>query len=358
MREDLSALPPCARVAIYGNGGRGRRLRTLLARQHPGVAVAFFIDSFRESARTRPATLTLDQFIARQGEADLVLVASTYQDDIVAALKTRYVNNYLIFDGQRLVRAVPPRVTITLENMAPLPGPPTYVGDIFATTANCDFLHDPGFVAAVRRGADPGDGLGHHYSFWRTHVALWAARHAATLPGDFVECGVFKGFTARAVAAYVGFEKFPGRRFFLLDTFEGIPEEQISATERAMNTPVNQPIYRSRDTEAHVRALFADVPGAVIVRGRIPETLARVDADKVAFLHLDMNVAEPEAAALEFFWDRLVPGGVVILDDYGFSGHNRGHIVQKRTLDAVAARFGVGILSLPTGQGVILKPGS
>ena len=69
-------------------------------------------------------------------------------------------------------------------------------------------------------------------------------------------------------------------------------------------------------------------------------------------MSLDMNIAEPEVAALAFFWDKLVPGAVVTLDDYAWADHQP----QKRALDAFAASVGVRILTLPTGQGLIIRP--
>jgi len=77
-----------------------------------------------------------------------------------------------------------------------------------------------------------------------------------------------------------------------------------------------------------------------------------VDTNAVSYLHIDMNSVMPEVAAIPHFWDRLVPVAVVLLDDYAC----RGYKPQKRGMDEIAARIGVRILSLPTGQGLLLKP--
>jgi hypothetical protein len=65
-----------------------------------------------------------------------------------------------------------------------------------------------------------------------------------------------------------------------------------------------------------------------------------------------MNIAYPEGAASAHFWERLTPGAVVIYDDYA----SQAHAPQKLALDAFAAERDVRILSLPTGQGLLLKP--
>ena len=56
-------------------------------------------------------------------------------------------------------------------------------------------------------------------------------------------------------------------------------------------------------------------------------------------------------AALEYFWERLVPGALVLFDDYAY----RGYEAQKRALDALARRRDVPIASLPTGQGLLIR---
>jgi hypothetical protein len=76
-----------------------------------------------------------------------------------------------------------------------------------------------------------------------------------------------------------------------------------------------------------------------------------VGASKIAYLHLDMNCSPPEVAAADYFWNRLVPGAFVLLDDYAY----RGYRAQKIAMDSFAASQQTEILSLPTGQGLLIK---
>jgi len=85
----------------------------------------------------------------------------------------------------------------------------------------------------------------------------------------------------------------------------------------------------------------------------VPETLPQVCADKICYLSLDMNCAEPEIAAAEYFWPRLESGAVIVLDDYGYSDE---YLRQKRAFDEFARAKEVQVLLLPTGQGLIFKP--
>ena len=101
-----------------------------------------------------------------------------------------------------------------------------------------------------------------------------------------------------------------------------------------------------------VIANFSEWNNVYIIEGSIPDTLEKVDSNQICYLHLDLNNSQPEVASLEYFWERLVPGAFVLLDDYAYYGYH----TQKLELDAVAEKKGVKIVSLPTGQGLLVKP--
>lgn len=228
-----------------------------------------------------------------------------------------------------------------------------YHGDGLAVwTKNVDFLSDPKFVRAYERAVDSG----HHFGQkgerlkieWRVNTALWAARQAARLEGDFVECGVNTGILSLAICDYLDFNSLD-KRFFLFDTFSGIPEDQSGYGESPDNIRQKNRYYS--DCYDLARQNFAPWPKACLVRGKVPDTLGKVDIDRVCYLSLDMNVAEPELAALEHFWPKLVQGAVVLIDDYGWQTCEQ----QKAAIDGFASRIGIPVLFLPTGQGVIVK---
>jgi O-methyltransferase len=222
---------------------------------------------------------------------------------------------------------------------------------------NVAFLHEPRFAEAYRQGMDSGHKIGRGkgskrdlHIEWRVHVICWAASLARQLPGDFVECGVNTGIYSLAACHFIDFNR-TGKQFFLFDTFAGIPEEQISEDERQMDR-VHQNSLFYEDCFEVAKRNFAPYPKAVLVRGRIPETLPGAGIRQVCYLSLDLNCAEPEIAAIRFFWDLLVPGAPVVLDDYG----SLGYVPQKVAMDAFAAEVNVPVLTLPTGQGLIIKP--
>jgi len=185
---------------------------------------------------------------------------------------------------------------------------------------------------------------------YRVYVNTWAAQHALALQGDFVECGTNTGIYARAITSLLDFSATP-KHFYLVDTFEGVPSEKRTQAERDANLPaLHDAIYP--DVYTSTADYFSRYSNVTLIRGRIPESLDPRPAERVAYLSIDMNAVIPEIAAIEFFWDKLVSGAAVVLDDYGF----RFHEAQKEGFDRFAQAHGVSILALPTGQGLILKP--
>lgn len=246
---------------------------------------------------------------------------------------------------ERLVRSIN-RVSGNYLNR-PLYGQATYNEDGLVTAHYAGHLEEPHFLAAYSAGRDTGS-WPHGDLRWRAHAVCWAAARGAKLPGDFVECGVNRGGYALTAMKYINFENLD-KRFYLLDTFEGLVADQLTVEEK------NAGLRGGGYTPCHdaVVSTFAQYGDAVrIIKGVVPDTLNHVKSEQIAFLSLDMNAREPEISAAEFFWDRLTSGAAMVLDDYGW----RKHAEQRIAFDAFSKRRNVPLLTLPTGQGIILKP--
>jgi O-methyltransferase len=215
-----------------------------------------------------------------------------------------------------------------------------------------DFLLDSRFQRAYAHGWQNGGKRRHTIDDdrWIMHVALWAATYAARLPGDFVECGVDTGVMSVAICDWLDFNQLD-KNFWLFDTYQGIPEEQMTEAERnGIGGWHNRESYE--ECFARTSANFAPWPRCKLVRGMVPETLTAFPPDRsVAYLSIDMNIVLPEIAAIEFFWDQLTPGGIVLLDDYAWATH----AAQRAAFDAFAQDHDTMILSVPTGQGIMIR---
>lgn len=241
-----------------------------------------------------------------------------------------------------VVRRAMDRAGYTVYNRAQ---PHVYSEDGLSTVHVHDFLDKPAFQAAYARGIK-ANGADHHMR-WRAHVALWVARQALDRPGAFVECGVSTGFLASAIMQSLDWNR-TGRAFYLFDTWEGLDARYLSEQEAA----TDRLSWYSTVKYDNVVRNFAEYQNVHMVRGAVPDTLVSTDVKEVAYLSLDMNCTAPEIAAIEHFWPRITTGGFVLLDDYAYSGYEEQHVA----FDAFAAKAGTEILSLPTGQGLIVKP--
>ena len=225
-------------------------------------------------------------------------------------------------------------------------GPITYNTDGLATCLNCDFIKEPRFQKAYQAAAatNPWPNFTLH---WRVYIVCFFADQVKSLEGDYVECGVNTGAYSKAIIEYSQFNSL-NKIFHLLDTFDGLIADQLTEKEKVAG--LDKYLGQYKNVYEGVLETFKN-DRVNIIKGTVPETLPLCYTEKVAYLSIDMNCVEPEVAALEYFYDKVVPGGVIILDDYGFPQH----IHQKIAHDKFAKQKGISILSLPTGQGIILK---
>jgi hypothetical protein len=213
--------------------------------------------------------------------------------------------------------------------------------NLLVTSRHLSFLQDPDFRRALAAGA--GNPHTERLS-WRIHTLSWAARNAVHVGGDFVECGVFRALKSTIVMEDIRFDTLE-QHFYLYDTFSGVPEKFWHPHTLSSAGHTVPGIYEE------VRARFADRPRVHVIRGIVPDTLHLEAPEQVGYLHLDMNSADAEQGALEFFWPRMVAGGTVILDDYGWEAFKP----QQEMADAFFTPRGYHVLTLPTGQGMVIK---
>ncbi len=124
-----------------------------------------------------------------------------------------------------------------------------------------------------------------------------------SLAGDVAELGVYRGGTAKLIGHHA-----PGAKLHLFDTFTGIPfDDAEPGGHRAGDFPSDAEDVRD----------YLDNPNAVFHIGIFPDT-APADDSRFRFVHLDGDTGQTTAAALDYFSPRMVPGGIIVLDDYGW----------------------------------------
>ncbi len=212
-----------------------------------------------------------------------------------------------------------------------------FTGDNFFTFGrNLSFLDDEKFMTAFSKHVETD---AEKAIIWRSNILCWAARQSMRIAGDLVECGCYKGVSARIVCDYVELEK-SDKHYYLYDLFEHSPEMNHHAMPE-----------HSANLYAQVKQRFADLEQVHVTQGSIPEVLHHIAPEKIALLHIDLNNAPAEIGALELLFDRVSTGGIIILDDYGWLAYR----AQKEAEDPFFEERGYRVLELPTGQGLLIK---
>lgn len=245
------------------------------------------------------------------------------------------------------------RLSLFMKMEARVIANPTFADDGLISQHISDFMKDPKFLYAYREGVACG-GLENHPGGiqFRVYVCCWAAQYASKIKGDFVECGVGKGVISKAVCTYIDFNS-TSKKFWLFDTFEGIPAEDAATDLERLNMTNLNSLHFDSDYVEEIHNSFKAFDNVKVVKGKVQKTLQQLSGlDCIAYLSIDMNNANAEIFTIQQLYSKLVPGGVVILDDYAYGEEFR---VQKDAWDKYAADNEISILSLPTGQGLIIK---
>ena len=145
---------------------------------------------------------------------------------------------------------------------------------------------------------------------------LWKLANRASadgMAGAFVECGSCNGGTGALLARVAARDS---RVVWLFDSFEGLPEPKPQDGERAKDW-----VGKCLGQEDLVREVLSRVGAQTervrIVKGWFDSTLASAETGPIALLHLDADWYESTMTILNNFYDRVVPGGYLVLDDYG-----------------------------------------
>jgi O-methyltransferase len=152
---------------------------------------------------------------------------------------------------------------------------------------------------------------------------------AASIEGDIVECGVWKGGSMMAAALSLLHLKKQQREFYLYDTYEGMTdptEKDITISGKSAWVILDElaDVYPRRgssplsEVQTNMGATGYPVDLIHYVKGRVEDTIAQKVPDQIAILRLDTDWYESTMYELERLWPRLAIGGICIIDDYGF----------------------------------------
>ncbi len=172
------------------------------------------------------------------------------------------------------------------------------------------------------------------------------------IPGDIVECGVWRGGSMMAVAHTLLKEKKSDRNLYLFDTFEGMPKPtdlDVSVDKRKNAKSKFEKTKKSEDSSDWCFASLNEVKKNIMktgyssekihfIKGKVENTLPEYVPKQIALLRLDTDWYESTKHELIHLFPKLVSGGVLILDDYG---HWEG---AKKAIDEYISQNKIQIL--------------
>lgn len=138
------------------------------------------------------------------------------------------------------------------------------------------------------------------------------ALQSCELEGEFLEVGVWKGGSAGIIQSALN-KKESDKKFYIADTFTGVVKAGHPKDNRYRGGEHATPI-------SHVRELFSSLnfaPPDVLV-GVFPDDHPDFNIDKLAFVHSDVDAYQSTKDIIEWCLPKLVVGGVIVFDDYGF----------------------------------------
>lgn len=169
------------------------------------------------------------------------------------------------------------------------------------------------------------------------------------IEGDIVECGVWKGGSMMLIAKRLLQLNDHKRNLFLFDTFEGMSEPNEEDVNSVDNKTAQELLakenkfdgnnvwcYSSLDeVKSNLKKTNYPEEKLFYFKGKVEETLPEPSIGKIALLRLDTDWYESTMHELEALYDKLVEGGVLIIDDYGhWSGSKKAvdEFIEKRKL--------------------------
>ena len=177
------------------------------------------------------------------------------------------------------------------------------------------------------------------------HELLVQSIRGAPERGEVWECGVYQGDSALFLGAVAQSE---GAKLRLFDTFSGMPP-----------TRSDKDFHSAGDFAAtsldFVRNRLDAIAGLDVVfhPGFVPATFAGLDTARIAFAHIDLDIFESIRTALDYIFPKLLIGGAVVFDDYGWKSCPGA----REAVDRYFARRRERVIVLQTGQAFVVKLG-
>jgi hypothetical protein len=150
------------------------------------------------------------------------------------------------------------------------------------------------------------------------------------LPGDIVEIGVFKGsgvasfvkmleiYNNNSIKKVIGFDIFnPNNASIILNSYDNVDKtnmnivySRVNESDRTLEN-VNNNLQKMGIKDKYL-----------LIEGDVASTLPKFIEEnrgfRISLLYIDVDIEEPTYNSLKFLWDRIVPGGIIVFDEYEY----------------------------------------
>lgn len=139
------------------------------------------------------------------------------------------------------------------------------------------------------------------------------AKAQSVFDGEMAEVGVYRGGSAKLIC-----EAKANRKLHLFDTFEGLPE--VTDKDTHFGTKFWQDKQFNDTSEEQVKKYLKSYPAVSVYKGLFPQTGGHVENSTFSFVHLDVDLYKSTLDCLNFFYPRMIRGGIILTHDYHTSG--------------------------------------
>jgi predicted O-methyltransferase YrrM len=185
----------------------------------------------------------------------------------------------------------------------------------------------------------------------RHYTLMQLLQQANLKDGNVVELGTFHGLSAYQIASQLNVRE-SGAIFSIFDSFEGLSEikEEDRSTHAIDDDSLREQFSYGEDL---VKQNLCSFTGIEFYKGWIPDRFQEVDDQKFSFVHIDVDLYEPIKDSINFFYPKLIKGGIMVFDDYGFTTQFPG--AKKAVDEALSSLEHSFFMALPSGQAFIIK---
>jgi hypothetical protein len=217
---------------------------------------------------------------------------------------------------------------------------------------------DPDYLALFERGVAL-DGLDERHRCDRFWSMIQFYRAAQQLPGETVEAGCLFGLSSFLMCHYAKIHDpaFDGTGHHIVDSFRGFlpeppnPADLTDDSAKKLKRLARKPYRKHRSFRHATERTLAEFPGVAYHEGFIPKVFETLEERRYRFVHIDVDLHDVTYACLDYFFPRVVEGGMLVVDDYGF----RSWPGCRVAVDEWSARHGVAVIPLLSGNAVLMQ---